>query len=151
METVKVYVADNNNVLVTCPKCQNVRELDLLNKNVPYKVNAKCKCGGQFIIEFDKRTYYRKALGSTGVCFTTEDSDHKMIGILDISRSGLAFIKTKGKSFDVGDIVELEFTLDKITIRSTVTIVSVHDARIGAKFNQLDEHTKKVIGFFLMP
>jgi hypothetical protein len=152
VESVKVYVANNKNVVVICPKCKNSQALDLTDKDVPYSVMTTCSCGNQFSIQFDKRMHYRKNVGSTGLCCPSEDTeDNRLVRIVDISRSGLAFIKDRGRTFEVGEDVRLEFLLGEAKVNCIVTVASVLDVRVGAKFSNLDEHTKKMIGFFLMP
>lgn len=152
MEFVKVYIANNKNVLLTCPKCKSDHALDLTNRDVPYSLKTTCSCGNRYSIKFDKRTYYRKHVDSTGICCLSRESDEgKLIRIVDISRSGIAFLKDRGRNLDIGENIKLEFILDETRVSCTVTVSSVIDVRVGAKFNKLDEHTQKMIGFFLMP
>jgi hypothetical protein len=152
VESIKVYIANNKNIAVNCPECKSAHALDLTDKNVPYSITTKCACGYKYSIKFDKREYYRKRIKSTGICSSLTDSeDGKQVRIIDISRSGLAFIKDRGKVLAVGDNVKIEFILGEAKVVCMVTVASVLDVRIGARFNKLDEHTQKVIGFFLMP
>ena len=152
VESVKIYIATNRNVNVICPKCQAGRSLDLTNKKVPFLVKTTCNCGYKFAIKFEKRIHYRKNLKSVGLCSSTEDSaDGNLIRIVDISQSGLAFIKDRGRHLRVGEDVRLEFVLGETKVNCVVTVASVLDSRIGAKFGGLDAHTQKVIGFYLMP
>jgi hypothetical protein len=152
VETVKVYIANNKNIVVICPKCKSTHALDLTNREVPYSVVTTCSCDNQYSIQFDKRKHYRKNVGSAGLCCLSEESeDGKLIRVIDLSRSGLAFIKERGRNLDVGEDVRLEFTLGDAKLSCMVTVASVLDVRIGARFNKLDEHTQKMIGFFLMP
>jgi PilZ domain len=152
MEPVKVNIANKTSALVTCPKCESTRELDLSNKDIPYLVMASCICGNKYSVQFDKRIYYRKQVRSTGTCCKGSGSvDSKPITIVDISRSGISFIIERDRSFDVDDEIKLEFALGGTNVRCIVKIMSIIDTRIGAKFDKLDEHTQKIIGFFLMP
>ncbi|MGO9372842.1 MAG: PilZ domain-containing protein [Syntrophobacteraceae bacterium] len=101
---------------------------------------------------FEYRKYYRKPIGSNGKCFAAVNSSEGVsIKLVDISRSGIRFIKTDGKPLQLNKEMRVSFSLGGDTIFCAASVHNIRNECVGAKFKNLDEHSKKVLGFFLLP
>jgi len=137
MEMKKIYVNGNNEATIVCHSCGKWRRANVaryLGLNKPVKI--KCSCEAVFSVTFEKRRFYRK-----------------QIFIKDISSGGLGFMINRG-TVEKGDTLSVEFVLDdkaRSTISENVIVRSVKDGFIGAEFVNPCGHTKKVLGFYLLP
>ena len=153
MGVKKVYVTGDDQGTIICDSCgrwktANVAHYVSLNK--PVKI--KCSCGASFSVKFEKRKFYRKKVRLHGTCFI-DDRREEPIFVEDISAGGLGFRMNKGL-VEKGDTLNIEFTLDdkaRSTVSEDVIVRSVKDRLIGAEFTSLSEHSKKVLGFYLLP
>ncbi|HID31401.1 MAG TPA: PilZ domain-containing protein [Desulfobacterales bacterium] len=153
MEAKKIYVTGDDQGTIVCDSCgkwktANVARYVSLNK--PVKI--RCSCGASFSVKFEKRKFYRKKVRLHGTCFIGRRREEP-ISIEDISAGGLGFRMNKG-AVEKGDTLNIEFTLDdkaRSTISEDVIVKSVKDRLIGAEFTGLCEHSKKVLGFYLLP
>lgn len=153
MGVKKIYVTGDDQGTIICDSCgkwktANVAHYVSLNK--PVKI--RCSCGASFSVKFEKRKFYRKKVRLHGTCFI-DDGREEPIFVEDISAGGLAFKMNKGL-VEKGDTLNIEFTLDdkaRSTVSEDVIVKSVKDRLIGAEFASLCEHSKKVLGFYLLP
>lgn len=157
MKTVKVYLIENRDVFVVCPHCSSDKSIDLskMLSQVKFQniIMFNCTCGNQFSIFLERRKFYRKPTNITGICFSAADPEGVVINILDISMSGICFVKNGGKELVKDETVRLQFRLGepKDAVVSLVSTINVRASKIGAQFINLDEYARKKIGFFLLP
>ncbi len=158
VKSVKVYVMENKDAFVACPHCGFNKSINLSQilsmTNFKNTITFNCKCGNPFSVSFDRREFYRKPVNVTGLCFSAGDpKDGVAIKILDISMSGVCFIKEDGKELVEDEVVRLEFRIgqSRNMVTSLVSTITVKASNIGAKFINLDEYTRKTLGFFLLP
>lgn len=152
MEKVKVYLNEARSGFVVCQKCGKSKQIELTNGGNFRSGVAKCACGNTFALTFENRKYYRKPIGSYGKCFAAGDAaEGARVKLVDISRSGMRFIKKDGKPLQLNEKIRVSFSLGDDTILIAASVYNIRDERIGAKFISLDEHSKKVLGFFLLP
>jgi c-di-GMP-binding flagellar brake protein YcgR len=119
-------------------------------------IRAKCTCGIKFTVLFERRANYRKPIGLLAR-FARKVNSELQVGeavINDLSRGGLSMRVQRGVELKVGEVVTIEFRLDNMEqtlIRAQVAIKSIRRGAIGAEFQSLDDHTRKLLGFYLMP
>jgi len=154
MDTIKVYVTESRAAYVACPDCSASNQINLPTIGSGNTVEVTCDCGHRFSVLIDRRKFYRKQVNSTGLCFSSGDpSEGSLVKVLDISKSGLCFIKYGGKDLAHDEVVRIKMRLDDSTnaITFLACVVGIRSECIGASFVKLDEHTQKILGFFLLP
>jgi hypothetical protein len=151
METVKVYLNDTRIAPIVCGKCGKNKEIDFSKRAVPRSAVVKCSCGNTFGLSFERRQNYRKQVSIWGLCFTAAGPPKgEPIKIIDISAGGVKFQKN-GKSMEPDQKVRIAFKLEEKTVNMLLSVRSVDDIDVGAKIIDIDAHSRKVLGFFLMP
>jgi hypothetical protein len=158
MSTQRIFISNRSQAVLVCQQCGATKTVNVEPESVrgkPVRVNCK-SCGHSFEVVFDTRSRYRKGTALKGHYFgkaQVEDQSGHLV-ISNLSLGGLKF-QPKGKTtFAVGDSLTIEFTLDdphKTPIRTEAVVKSVMDQDIGVEFTALDEHTRKILGFYLMP
>jgi hypothetical protein len=153
MPPQKVYVADKSNVDVLCPKCEKISTLAMAGIDVRRTFTVRCACGNNFPVLFETRKYYRKPLQVLGLCFSKGDRMAVTIEMLDISRGGCKFKKVEGGKLELREVVTLHFSLgsSQDMVRCSAMVNNIEGNIVGADFLNLDRHSQKIIGFFLMP
>jgi hypothetical protein len=74
--------------------------------------------------------------------------------IHDLSMGGMRLEPIGRAVFKPGDLLTVDFRLDdenKSTIRTVAIVKSIGERDIGVEFVNPDEHTRKILGFYLMP
>lgn len=163
----QVAVEPDNSAIVTCPNCR-----------VRYTVNAaavttrgrtsrlRCKCGHAFSIFFEFREtprrqhvvkgYYRLfrefyVRGGTRTLRTSENFREMLVK--DISRSGIGFKTATLHGLNIGERIEVMFTLDDLQethIERKATVRRVAEGNyLGCEFTDLG-YVDKDTGFFVM-
>ncbi len=87
----------------------------------------------------------------TAKCLFPGDAVETLVKLIDVSQGGLCFVKPVGKSPEPDEIVKISFELEGRAIHGVAKICNVRGDRVGANFTSMDEHSRKVLGFFLMP
>jgi hypothetical protein len=152
MEKMKVYLNETRSGFVVCQRCGKSKQVEFTNGNNPRSAIVKCACGNTFTVIFENRKYYRKPISSYGKCFAAGDTaEGASVKLVDISRSGIRFIKMDGKPLQLKEKIRVSFSLGRDNISCAASVYNIRNERIGAKFISLDEHSKKVLGFFLFP
>jgi hypothetical protein len=152
MEKVKVYLSEARSGFVVCQRCGKSKERNFSDGKIPRSGLVKCACGNSFAVIFENRKYYRRPISSFGKCFAVEDTaDGASIKLVDISQSGIRFIKMDGKPLQLNEKIRLSFSLGDEKVLCAASVYNIRNERIGAKFINLNEHSKKVLGFFLLP
>ena len=152
MEKVKVYLDEARNATIVCENCGKSKEISFSTKEVPRSSLAKCGCGNHFIISFEKRLHYRKPVDVQGICFDFADSDKsEPIRILDVSAHGLQFEVPGPNGFKLEQKLKVLFCLGDRTVNMIVSVRHISGGNIGAKITGIDAHSKRVIGFYLLP
>jgi hypothetical protein len=119
-------------------------------------VQVRCKsCGHDFNVMFDARSRYRKDTTLEGHYIRKDPGrdEFGQVAIYDLSQGGLRFEPAAKATFREGEVLTIEFRLDdnqKSTIRTRVVVRSVGERDIGAEFVAMDDHTRKILGFYLL-
>jgi predicted Zn finger-like uncharacterized protein len=144
-----------------CPYCNAVGSVDL-DKGKEDALAIRCpKCGKSFDFLKERRHCFRQVplptvrMGPYGYDF---DYLPRKATLLDISSTGMR-IKISGSLPAHGEAFNFEFHLPPTyeVIRVGGMVVRVKktadelDCEVGIEFVGLDQHAKKLIGFFLLP
>lgn len=156
MTTQKVFIGKRTEVAVVCPQCDRsltipVSKIQSVGKPVP----ARCTCGIQFSVVFERRANYRKSTGLLGRFARKVGSELQVgeVAITNLSRGGLCLRVPAAVALSIGEILRIDFRLDngeETLVRTQVVVKNIQSGRIGAEFHSLDEHTRKLLGFYLM-
>jgi hypothetical protein len=134
----KVYVDDNDQAIIICPKCGLKKNIDVTDfKDTHKRLKAKCQCGEIFRLTLESRNHHRKKVWLAGE-YSIQGKDEKgEINIEDISLGGIRFASLKPHYISRNDTVELKFTLDnpmKTEIHTPVTVKWIIDHNVGGQF-----------------
>jgi len=153
MEKVKVYLDGERSGFVVCKECGKSKQIEFANAAPPHSGTVKCTCGNSFSVTFESRRHYRKKVNTFGKCFAAADIlDGALVQVVDISKTGMGFIKMDGRPLKLDEKIRVSFPLGDDTIDCAASVFNIgKGGNIGAKFMDLDEHNKKVLGFFLLP
>ena len=148
----KIYVNDNNQVMIICPMCGFEKIVDATNyRNTKNKVNDKCKCNESFQFTIEYRKHYRKDVRLPGEYNVQGNGQKGEIIIRDLSLTELRFESLKPHQILKDDTFEVKFKLDnpsKKEIRKLVKVIWIEDRIVGIQFSE-----KKLyeidLGFYL--
>ncbi|MGV8073385.1 MAG: PilZ domain-containing protein [Syntrophobacteraceae bacterium] len=160
MTVHRVFVEEGKKALIVCNQCgksANVCEASISRYGTPIK--AKCPCGYAFDVQFEIRKNYRKTINLLGFCTALgSKTPIGSITVTDISTSGVGLTLDAGlhlgRKIKEGDILEIEFSLDdnnRSKIKTRIVVRNIQGNQLGGQFSGLDQHTAKLIGFYLMP
>ena len=155
--TEKVYVTSKQMATFICPVCQksktvNVSKYASLDKIV--KVKVTCPCGYGYTSMLEKRKKYRKATNLPGsFVYLVEGRATRgdLMKVKDLSTSGLKIHVNTEHHCAVGDIIQVEFSLDdshRTLIRKKVIVRNIVGQNIGTEFAPT-EPIDKALGFYL--
>jgi len=153
-EFSKVYVIDNTAVLI-CPYCSHWRRI-LADpfKGAKHKLKVKCFCNETFkvFLEFRKKVRKKRFLKGSYINHSQNTCRNDIV-ILDISVIGLAFSSLDEPTFNMGDDLSVEFTLDnepRTNIKRDAIVRNVVHTRAGCEFKVSDGGFYGPLGFYLM-
>lgn len=158
MSVQKVFITGKSQALIVCQKCGQAKTIEADAAAVRGKTaQIRCKtCGNSFQVVFEARAKYRKDTALEGHYFRKNPGGDEFgrMAVCDLSLGGLRFEPIGKSSFQVGDVLTVDFQLDdaeKSTIRANVIVKSIGERDVGVEFAMLDEHMRKLLGFYLMP
>ncbi len=154
----KVFITSNDMATFVCPQCGNVSTVNVtkfasLNKKVTVK--CRCNCGHHFTVSLEKRRQYRKTTDLPGLYFYrthTGDLDKGIMRVVDISTTGLKLKLNVARTFELGELLRVEFHLDdkrRTLIEKHVRVRNVQSNLVGTAFEP-DEADDPSLGFYLM-
>lgn len=153
-EVKKVYVNEKNKVTIICPHCGNVKienaeqyRTEEGNRNIDISCS---KCENHFPVFVDFRRYYRKKTEIDGIVYNLDEKFCKII-VENISRNGLGFTTQDVFPLELGEAIDVQFTLDdknRTFIRKRATVRYIRDNFIGAEFAELQKFGTE-LGFYL--
>lgn len=156
MPVKKIYIDGRSAVTLGCAQCGNCRTISASNINITRRpIRVKCSCGEVSYVIFEERQHYRKLTHLTGVFAKVEAPQvFTRIKINNLSKTGLGFSTLLPSGLKKDDLLVVEFTLDNVKrslIKSNMVVRNVEGNYVGAEFCEMDEHTKKELGFYLLP
>lgn len=117
MTRYKAFVDENDEALVVCPKCGKTKRVNVS----PYKkqnnrnLRAKCICQSQFPISLEFRRFHRRETSIEGHYMNLSDGNERgEMRVINLSLGGVGLIDLSLSRFEVGDRVNLNFTLDDV-------------------------------------
>jgi len=151
----RVYVDKERKGRAICEKCGRVQRIQLAETAREQTIKIKCKCRHSFLVRIDQRQHYRKEVSLPGTFqrVSSESIEKGRVVVQDISQTGVGFLTYTKRKVNVNDVLNLKFTLDDphssmIDVRGTVKIVKDH--YVGVELDRPNEHTQKILGFYLM-
>lgn len=142
----KVFITDDNTATFSCPKCKRHKTTDVTKyKNIEkaVRVKIKCPCGHAYDVILERRKYIRKNLNLPGKFIHLKNDEAGGMTVTDISRNGLRLKLKFPYTFEPGDKLILDFTLDdkqkSFVANKEVIVRSVKGLSVGAEFS-LTEH-----------
>ena len=152
MEKITIYLDEERNGVSVCPRCGKSKTIQFEAGTVPRSLTLTCSCGDTFTALLEKRQNYRKKLGSYGKYFDSIDAkEGHDIKIIDVSAEGLRFLNLGVKPLAMNQAIKIAFPVKDATVTYTASVSHIKKDEISCKFLNINEHSKKVLGFFLMP
>ncbi len=158
MSSQKVFISGKSGALIVCQKCGQTKTISADPSDIRGKTaQIRCKnCGNSFKVVFETRSKYRKDTSLEGHFLRKgeggEEFGHMVVH--DLSMGGMRLEPVGRAVFKVGDLLTVDFRLDdenKSKIRTGAVVKSIGESDIGIEFVNPDEHTRKTLGFYLMP
>jgi hypothetical protein len=173
----RVFVKPGDTTTIHCPKCQLAKTVDVSKfRATRHTITARCTCGHSFTIRLEFRRAYRKKTelpgryevrtaktddkqrkksSLTGVYnmqgLTTGGSGHMQV--TNISSGGVQFTTPGSHAIEVGQQIQIVFTLDdrkKTEISKRVIVQSIVGNIINCRFSG-DETLEQGLRFYLFP
>lgn len=158
MSVQKVFITGKSEAVIVCGKCGQSKTIEADAAAIRGKTaQIRCKtCGNSFQVVFEARAKYRKDTALEGHYFRKrpEGDEFGQMAVYDLSLGGMRFQPIGKAAFEPGDVLTVDFQLDdaqKSTVRASVIVRSIGERDVGVEFAMLDEHTRKLLGFYLMP
>jgi hypothetical protein len=151
MTEKRVLVSDDNMASLVCPKCGNLRVVNVEQYvEKTSRIKCKCVCGHAYPVILDRRKFYRVQTNLPGLFYTQGGRKKNPMRVTDISRSGVQFKLDDAPEFEVGERGLVEFQLDdtrKTPVRRYLIVRKIEEKTVGAEFEAaLDyENTEPVL------
>ncbi|MDP2992346.1 MAG: PilZ domain-containing protein [Deltaproteobacteria bacterium] len=155
MEIEKIYLDKKNQGYIICKQCGKTKKIDGSKFQTSKPIKVTCICKNIFYIQLELRQYYRKKVNLAGT-FERIHPDKRAMGritIEDISAGGLGFKTMSGSLLSSDDLLKIKFVLDNAHgshIEVNAIVRSIREGYVGVEFQKLDEHSRKLIGFYLL-
>jgi hypothetical protein len=148
----KVYVDENNQALIICPKCGFERNVNATSFRTKTNIaNIKCKCKETFQITLEYRKHHRKEVRLSGEYIVQKIRERGDVIIRELSMTGIRFESMRPHKISVNDILDVKFNLDnpmRTEIRKLAKVIWGKDRFVGANFSETELHSKD-LGFYL--
>ena len=115
MATHKVFVDENDEGVVICPECGRAKRVNLSSFKGRNERNlrAKCSCQSLFPVSLEFRRFHRRETSLDGHYMNLSDRNEKgEMRVINLSSAGIGLINLSLCRFNIGDRVNLSFTLD---------------------------------------
>lgn len=155
IEKKKVYLNKNKEGYVNCSHCGKAHKIDAKDTESHIAKRLACCCSSVIDVHLEQRQYFRKDVEFIGTFkrIYPDTSEMGKVIIEDISHTGMRLKTVTRNHLKKDDIIEIRFALkdshDSIIAENGV-VRFVKDAHVGIEFQHLSEHSKKLIGFYLM-
>ncbi|MGA2223003.1 MAG: PilZ domain-containing protein [Syntrophobacteraceae bacterium] len=154
MDLITINIAGKESISLVCSQCGCAREINVSNLPDIGKVyKVKCKCIHPFSVAFDKRKDKRKRTKLIGTYFFEHSMTDSIIDVVDLSRGGIAFIRTDNNTLKIGDRLIIRFNLDNLeqdTIECVITIRNILGNRVCGQFLDMRGGMNRMLGFYML-
>jgi hypothetical protein len=156
MNVRKIHCGEKLECAVTCHQCGKPNRIDTTTTKLKQPIQIECQCGNCFSIQLEQREYYRKEVKLTGKYqrLLPENQEEGKLIIEDISYTGIGCRTVKKHNLKEEDVLQVEFTLDDVhnsQVAESGIVKDIRDRYLGIKFQDLTQHSRKAIGFYLLP
>ena len=156
MKIRKIYYGKKGECSVVCHRCGKVSKVDTKKVQLNQVIEINCSCQNNFRVQLEKREYYRKEVKLTGTFekIVPEDTIKGRLIIEDLSYTGIGCRTVTKHYLEKDDVVSVDFTLDDVhnsQINENGIVRTVRDRYLGIEFQDLSQHSRKLIGFYLLP
>ena len=151
-KSINVYVNEENKATICCPYCGYTATVSAEKLSTDKKIlKTRCTCGKGFLVCLEFRKHYRKKVRLAGTMRNLRTRKVTDIVVRDLSGGGIGFTVLNQIVPEIGDVLDLDFTLDnanrsKISIQ--VSVRAVKERFIGSQF--ATQVIPRELGFYLM-
>ncbi len=144
--SLKVFINDKNMATFICPKCEKSKTSNVAKykqTETSVRVNCKCPCGHSYSVLLERRKHTRKPISLLGTYSCVNSGDRGQMTVVDISRTGLKIRLSVKRELELGEKLNLEFTLDdqnQSTIKREVYVRSLKDQFVGVEFCKMEHY-----------
>ena len=167
MEIQKIYIGENDTVVVRCPKCKETKAVPALKLKDKHRFKVRCSCKAVFDVHLEFRKQYRKETNLDGFFEKLSEPDkwgdiqmesissgsHALkCRIKNISVLGIGFSSNATHKLEKGDHIKLIFTLDDSVsskVEKKAVVRGVSGNYVGCEFFESDKHNPR-IGFYVL-
>jgi hypothetical protein len=155
IEKKKVYLNKNREGYLNCGHCGKAQKIGTKDSESHIAKRIACSCRSVTDVHFEQRQHFRKDVEFIGTFKRVypDTSEMGKVIIEDISHTGMRFKTVTRNHLKKDDIIEIRFALkdshDSIIAENGV-VRFVKGPYVGIEFQHLSEHSKKLIGFYLM-
>ena len=152
----KVFVDEDDKVVLACPQCGNTKRVNLSSLKGYNKKNlkVKCTCSSHFAVSLEYRKYRRKKTNLEGTYeILSKGSKKDLMQVANLSIGGIGFSTRSFGTVSVGDRMKLSFTLDdkkQSEVEKEVVVRHVFGNYVGCEFIDTSQHDSN-LAFYLMP
>ncbi len=154
MELRKVYVNADGSAVFTCPHCGKSKTVSVEKfKDQKGPLRVRCPCQETYSVTLEFRLQYRKPTELNGM-YTVDGSamqGGRMV-VKNISMGGVGFIPKGRHRLNIGDKIEVKFTLDdgkNSVILKRAFVRVVEGDYIGCQFDLQPGTYDAALGFYL--
>lgn len=158
VETMRVYLNNNRQGVVTCIYCGVKRPINMSNYTDNYiggkSLKVKCSaCGRVFHVKFDLRRYHRINVNLLGkILHLPARKEMGNVILVSLSISGIGFITSDSDSLKMDNIYEIIFYLDDDNhsiICEEVVVKRINGSFVGSEFYHNDRYNYE-LDFYIM-
>ena len=152
LKSINVYVNEENKATICCPYCGYTATVSAEKFSTDKKIlKTRCTCGKGFLCSLEFRKHYRKTVRLAGSMRNLRTRKVTDIVVRDISGGGIGFTILSQNTPEIGDVLDLDFTLDnanrsKISVQ--VSVRTVKERFVGSQF--AIRNLPRELGFYLM-
>lgn len=156
MKVRKIYFSKKGVCSIICHHCAKTNRIDTNSVKLNKPLEIKCTCRKKFFVQLEQREYYRKAVKLTGIFEKISPGNTQKVNVIieDISYTGLGCRTLTKNYLEKNDIIKLNFSLDDVhnsEITEKGIVREIRDRYLGIEFQELSQHNRKLIGFYLLP
>ena len=151
----KVYLNKNKEGHFNCGECGKARKLSARDSESHIAKGVDCSCTSVTDVYLEQRQHFRKDVELIGTFKNIYPDNCEMGKIIveDISHTGMKFKTVTRNHLKKDDVIQIRFALKgnhNSIIAENGVVRFVNGLYVGIEFQHLSEHTKKLIGFYLM-
>jgi hypothetical protein len=155
IEKKKIYSNRNKEYYVNCGHCGKAQKISVRDSESHIAQGIVCSCSNVTDVHLEQRQHFRKDvefIGSFKKVYPDSSEMGKVV-LKDISHTGLKFKTVTRNYLKKNDIIHIRFALKdsrNSIIAENGFVRFVKGPYVGIEFQHLSEHSKKLIGFYLM-